>query len=167
VDDGWAQELTNHTTSSDVYYLYLIKFPTTNDQELLNKCKVAVDQVAWALQQSQDPQAALMEYINTVLAHAQMLPYFRQHVVKPHILEEVEMANQARTSQPKWKWQHLPCSKDPQTGLKVYRYQGCPYKYDEHTKILSQEDVHQLIALTFCKVYLTRFFQLTFKAQRK
>ncbi|MCV6576364.1 MAG: hypothetical protein OIF58_11565, partial [Cohaesibacter sp.] len=110
VDDGWAQKLTNHTTSSDVYYLYLIEFPTTNDQELLNKCKEAVDQVAWALEQSQDPQAALMEYINTVLAHAQMLPYFCQHVVKPHILKEVEMANQARTSQPKWKWQHLPCS---------------------------------------------------------
>ena len=25
--DGWAQQLTNHTTSTDTYYLYLMKFP--------------------------------------------------------------------------------------------------------------------------------------------
>ena len=33
--DGWAQQLTNHTTSTDTYYLYLMKFPTVNDQQLL------------------------------------------------------------------------------------------------------------------------------------
>ena len=144
-----------------------MKFPTVNDQELLNKCKLAVDQVAWALSQSPDPQAALLEYINTVLAHAQMLPYFRQHVVSPDILEQVQQANQMRTKQPQWKWQHLPTSKDPNTGVKIYHYQGCKYEYDpEHTKILGHDDVHQLMALTFCKVYLTRFLQLTFKAQR-
>lgn len=78
--DGWAQQLTNYTTSAETYYLYLMKFPTLNDQELLNNCKLAVDKVAWSLEQSTNPQAALLEYINTVLAHAQMLPYFRQHV---------------------------------------------------------------------------------------
>ena len=107
-DSGWGQKLTNHTTSADTYYLYLMKFPTVNDQELLNKYKLAVDQVAWALSQSTDPQAALLEYITTVLAHAQMLPYFRQHVVSSDILEQVQQANQMRTKQPQWKWQHLP-----------------------------------------------------------
>ena len=165
--DGWAQQLTNHTTSTDTYYLYLMKFPTANDQQLLNQCKLAVDRVAHALNQSPDPQAALMEYINTVLAHAQMLPYFQQHVVQQDILNQVQQANTMRTKQPQWKWDHLPNSKDPNTGVKVYHYQGCKYEYDpEHTKILEHADVHQLIALTFCKVYLTRFLQLSFKAQR-
>ena len=49
----------------------------------------------------------------------------------------------------------------------IYHYQGCRYEWDpEHTKVLEHADVHQLIALTFCKVYLTRFLQLSFKAQR-
>ena len=122
--DGWAQQLTNHTTSTDTYYLYLMKFPTVNDQELLNQCKLAVDQVAHALNQSPDPQAALMEYINTVLAHAQMLPYFQQHVVSQDTLNQVQQANTMRTKQPQWKWEHLPHSKDPNTGVKVYHYQG-------------------------------------------
>lgn len=135
-----------------------MKFPTTNAQALLNSCRAAVDQVAWSLDQSTDPQAALMEYINTVLAHTQMLPYFRQHVVKPDLLAEVEQANSMRTKQPKWQWKHLPSAKDPQTGLEAFHYQGCEYKYKAgETKILSHEDVHQLIELTFCKVYLTRF----------
>ena len=34
------------------------------------------------------------------------------------------------------------------------------------TKVLEAEDVHQLIGLIFCKVYLTRFLQLTFKARK-
>ena len=95
--DGWAQQLTNHTTSTDTFYLYLMKFPTTNDQKLLNDCKLAVDQVATALSQSPDPQAALLEYINTVLTHAQMLPYFQQHVVSQDILNQVQQANAMRT----------------------------------------------------------------------
>ena len=165
--DGWAQQLTNHTTSTDTYYLYLMKFPTVNDQQLLNQCKLAVDQVAYALNQSPDPQAALMEYINTVLTHAQMLPYFQQHVVQQDIIDQVQQANTMRTRQPHWKWDHLPSSKDPNTDVQVFHYQGCKYEYDpEHTKILEHADVHQLIALTFCKVYLTRFLQLSFKAQR-
>ena len=165
--DGWAQQLTNHTTSTDTFYLYLMKFPTTNDQKLLNDCKLAVDQVATALSQSPDPQAALLEYINTVLTHAQMLPYFQQHVVSQDILNQVQQANAMRTKQPQWKWEHLPKSTDPNTRVTVYHYQGCRYEWDsEHTKVLEHADVHQLIALTFCKVYLTRFLQLSFKAQR-
>ena len=165
--DGWAQQLTNHTTSTDTFYLYLMKFPTTNDQKLLNDCKLAVDQVATALSQSPDPQAALLEYINTVLTHAQMLPYFQQHVVSQDILNQVQQANAMRTKQPQWKWEHLPKSTDPNTRVTIYHYQGCRYEWDsEHTKVLEHADVHQLIALTFCKVYLTRFLQLSFKAQR-
>ena len=165
--DGWAQQLTNHTTSTDTFYLYLMKFPTTNDQKLLNDCKLAVDQVATALSQSPDPQAALLEYINTVLTHAQMLPYFQQHVVSQDILNQVQQANATRTKQPQWKWEHLPKSTDPNTRVTIYHYQGCRYEWDpEHTKVLEHADVHQLIALTFCKVYLTRFLQLSFKAQR-
>ena len=165
--DGWAQQLTNHTTSTDTFYLYLMKFPTTNDQKLLNDCKLAVDQVATALSQSPDPQAALLEYINTVLTHAQMLPYFQQHVVSQDILNQVQQANAMRTKQPQWKWEHLPKSTDPNTRVTIYHYQGCRYEWDsEHTKVLDHADVHQLIALTFCKVYLTRFLQLSFKAQR-
>ena len=144
-----------------------MKFPTVNDQQLLNQCKLAVDQVAYDLNQSPDPQAALMEYVNTVLAHAQMLPYFQQHVVQQDIIDQVQQANAMRTRQPHWKWDHLPSSKDPNTDVQVFHYQGCKYEYDpEHTKILEHADVHQLIALTFCKVYLTRFLQLSFKAQR-
>eukprot|EP00434_Breviolum_minutum_P029661 symbB.v1.2.026219.t1/scaffold2601.1/size77851/4 len=165
--DGWAQQLTNYTTSTDTFYLYLMKFPTTNDQKLLNDCKLAVDQVATALSQSPDPQAALLEYINTVLTHAQMLPYFQQHVVSQDILNQVQQANAMRTRQPQWKWEHLPKSVDPNTRVTIYHYQGCRYEWDsEHTKVLDHADVHQLIALTFCKVYLTRFLQLSFKAQR-
>ena len=165
--DGWAQQLTNHTTSTDTFYLYLMKFPTTNDQKLLNDCKLAVDQVATALSQSPDPQAALLEYINTVLTHAQMLPYFQQHVVSQDILNQVQQANAMRTKQPQWKWEHLPKSTDPNTRVTIYHYQGCRYEWDsERTKVLEHADVHQLIALTFCKVYLARFLQLSFKAQR-
>eukprot|EP00434_Breviolum_minutum_P024288 symbB.v1.2.021448.t1/scaffold1853.1/size98709/4 len=161
--DGWAQQLTYHTTSTDTFYLYLMKFPTTNDQKLLNDCKLAVDQVATALSQSPDPQAALLEYINTVLTHAQMLPYFQQHVVSQDILNQVQQANAMR----QWKWEHLPKSMDPNTRVTIYHYQGCRYEWDpEHTKVLEHADVHQLIALTFCKVYLTRFLQLSFKAPR-
>ena len=90
-----------------------------------------------------------MEYINTVLTHAQMLPYFRQHVVSTELLAEVEQINKSRTKQPHWKWQHLPSSKDPNTGIQVFHYQGCRYEYTEgETEVLSHEDVHQLIALT-------------------
>ena len=63
--------------------------------------------------------------------------------------------------------QHLPKSVDPATKETVYRFQGCPYEYDAYTtKVLEAEDVHHLIGLIFCKVYLTRFLQLTFKARR-
>ena len=73
----------------------------------------------------------------------------------------------ADKKQPQWKWEHLPKSTDRNTRVTIYHYQGCRYEWDpEHTKVLEHADVHQLIALTFCKVYLTRFLQLSFKAQR-
>lgn len=110
-----------------------------------------------------------MEYINTVLTHAQMLPYFRQHVVTPELLEEVKHINEARTKQPEWKWQHLRLPKTHKRASRFFttRVVSPEYKYTEgQTKMLEHEDARQLIALTFCKVYLTRFLQLTFKARR-
>ena len=41
--DGWAQKLANHSGSGESWYLYLMKFPTENDAELLDKCKTVVD----------------------------------------------------------------------------------------------------------------------------
>ena len=83
-------------------------------------------------------------------------------MVNTELIAEVEQINKMRTKQPHWKWHHLPSSTDPHTGIRVFHYQGCKYEYKEgETKILEPEDIHQLIALTFCKVYLTRFSTLT------
>lgn len=110
-----------------------------------------------------------LDYVNhkDSIAHLKDFLEVVLYVVSSELLEQVQQANQMRTRQPQWKWEHLPTSKDPNTGVKIFHYQGCKYEYDpERTKILEHDDVHQLIALTFCKVYLTRFLQLTYKAQR-
>ena len=164
--DGWAQKLANHAGTGESWYLYLMKFPTENDQELLTKCKTVVDSVAQKLSRSDDPHSDLLEYINTVLAQAQPLPYFGPYTVDPKNIKDVQDRN-GQGKKHKIKWEHLPKSIDPATKEVVYRFQGCPYEYDEDTtKVLEAEDVHQLIGLIFCKVYLTRFLQLTFKARK-
>ncbi len=143
-----------------------MKFPTENDNELLSKCKTVVDSIAQRLSRSHDPHADLLQYINTVLAHAQPLPYFGQYTVDPEKIKDVKARN-GQGKRHKINWEHLPKCVDPATNTTVYRFQGCPYEYDEETtKVLEAEDVHQLIGLIFCKVYLTRFLQLTFKARR-
>ena len=53
---------------------------------------IPIDQIAHNLSQSEDPHTALMEYINTVLTHAQMLPYFGQRTVKPQHIKDVSEA---------------------------------------------------------------------------
>ena len=55
--DGWAQKLANHSGSGESWYLYLMKFPTDNDSELLDKCKTVVDGIAYRLSRSDDPHA--------------------------------------------------------------------------------------------------------------
>ena len=109
--------------------------------------------------------ADLLQYINTVLSQAQPLPYFGQYTVDPENIKDVQYRNDQGKKQ-RIAWEHLP-KVDPQTKETVYRFQGCPYEYDaDTTKVLEAEDVHQLIGLIFCKVYLTRFLQLTFKARK-
>ena len=164
--DGWAQKLANYAGTGESWYLYLMKFPTENDSTLLTKCKTVVDSVAQKLSRSDDPHSDLLQYINTVLAQAQPLPYFGPYTVDPEKIKDVQERN-GQGKKHKINWEHLPKSIDPNTKEVVYRFQGCPYVYDEDTtQVLEAEDVHQLIGLIFCKVYLTGFLQLTFKARR-
>ena len=164
--DGWAQKLANHSGNGESWYLYLMKFPTENDQDLLTKCKTVVDGIAQRLSGSDDPHSDLLQYINSVLSQAQPLNYFGQYTVDPKNIEDVQSRNEQGKKQ-RISWEHLPKSVDPATKETVYRFQGCPYEYDaDTTKALEAEDVHHLIGLIFCKVYLTRFLQLTFKARK-
>ena len=144
--------------SRDSWYLYLMKFPTTNDQELLTACTSVVDSIAHKLSQSDNPHADLLQYVNTVLSQAQPLPYFGQYTVDPANIADIQQRNAQGKRRP---------ATDPNTQAKIYRFQGCPYVYDAETaKILDAEDVHRLIGLIFCKVCLTRFMQLAFKSRR-
>ena len=164
--DGWAQKLANYSGSGDSWYLYLMKFPTENDQDLLTQCKTVVDGIAHRLSESDDPHSDLLQYINSVLSQAQPLEYFGQYTVDPKNIEDIQNRN-AQGKKQRISWEHLPKSVDPATKETVYRFQGCPYEYDaDTTKVLEAEDVHHLIGLIFCKVYLTRFLQLTFKARK-
>ena len=112
--DGWAQKLANHAGTGESWYLYLMKFPTENDQDLLTKCKTVVDSVAQKLSRSDDPHSDLLEYINTVLAQAQPLPYFGPYTVDPENIKDVQARN-GQGKKHKIKWEHLPKSIDPAT----------------------------------------------------
>ena len=118
-EDGWTQKLTNHAGTGDSWYLYLMKFPTENDNELLTKCKTVVDSIAQRLSRSQDPHADLLQYINTVLAHAQPLPYFGQYTVDPQNIKDVKSRN-GQGKKHKIAWEHLPKCVDPATKTTVY-----------------------------------------------
>ncbi len=121
-------------------------------------------------QQQQD----LVKYVNSLMSlgrHLQLQEFrswLNQRCGLP-IAEKIKdvKARNGQGKKHKIAWEHPPKSVDPATKETVYRFQGCPYEYDEDTtKVLEAEDVHQLIGLIFCKVYLTRFLQLTFKARR-
>ena len=123
-------------------YRRFMVLPTTNDAELLNECKVTDDAIAAKLSQSDDPHADLLQYINTVLAQAQPLPYFGQYRVEPEHIAEVKRRNAKGKKQP-ITWSHLPTATDPHTKQKIHPVT---------TKILEAENVHQLIGLIFCKI---------------
>ena len=148
-----AQRLVHRDRPDMHYFLYLMEWPETATDELLQDLKMHTADLVEEYDQATDRIAFLHEKIQTQLRHAQPLDYMhRAYWTKENIQALHDRNEQAGSI-------IYPIDNLPQAGPindKRPFYDWCTYEYEEGvTHVLQPEEITKLMALTCCRLLVS------------
>ena len=148
-----AQSLVHRDRPDMHYFLYLMEWPETATDELLQDLKIHTANLFEEYDKAEDRIAFLHEKIQTQLRHAQPLDYMhRAYWTKENIQALHDRNEQAGSI-------IYPIDNLPQAGPindKRHFYDWCAYEYEEGvTHVLQPEEITKLMALTCCRLLVS------------
>ena len=148
-----GQQLAS-TDTEHTYHCFLMQWPETDTQYLLNTMKQITADLLEGWIQADDKVLFLHSKLMAHLQKTQLLPYMKREAWTQNNIAEIQNRN-TQAGSDKYKLDLLPKTWNARTGSHEYYYDCFTYVCTAETPILEPREVTDLMSLMYTQIFLT------------